>query len=210
VLKKVISAFLFVFFISNLNFAYGKEFNSFSTAKKHLISQVDNKTKTIYCGCSIKKEGKKLTPITNECGYKPRLELTRSGKVNVRAKRIEWEHIVPAWEFGHQLQCWQNGGRKNCIKMNEKFKKMESDINNLAPAIGEINGDRSNYRFGMLSDTPKRYGSCDVKIDFKQRVIEPPVKARKRIAEAYFYMQKTYGLRLSKKQKQLFNVWLKQ
>lgn len=34
----------------------------------------------------------------------------------------------------------------------------------------------------------------DVKIDFKQRVIEPPIQARKRIAEAYFYMQATYEL----------------
>lgn len=177
-----------------------KEFRSFSTAKKHLISQVTDKTKTLYCDCAIKKEGKKLTPITDECGYKPRLELTRSGKVNVRAKRIEWEHIVSAWELGHQLQCWKSGGRKNCIKNSAMFKKMEVDINNLAPVIGEINGDRSNFRFGMLSNTPKRYGSCAVKIDFKQRVIEPPVEARKRIAEAYFYMQSTYDLKISKKQ----------
>lgn len=203
-------AFIFcIVILAIFNFVSAQEFKSFSTAKKHLISQVTNETKTIYCGCSIKKEGKKLTPITEPCGYKPRLELTRSGNVNERAKRIEWEHIVPAWEFGHQLKCWQDGGRKNCRKNSDKFKKMEADINNLAPAIGEINGDRSNYRFGMLSNTPKRYGSCDVKIDFKQRVIEPPVKARKRIAEAYFYMQSTYGLKISNKQLKLFNAWLK-
>lgn len=206
-IQKILVSIFLIFVLSNLNFATAKEFNSFSSAKKHLISQVTNETKTIYCDCAIKKNGKKLTPITNDCGYKPRLELTRSGKVNVRSKRIEWEHIVPAWEFGHQLQCWQNGGRKNCRKNNKKFKKMEADINNLAPAIGEINGDRSNYRFGMLSNTPKRYGSCDVKIDFKQRVIQPPVKARKRIAEAYFYMQATYGLKISNKQLKLFNAW---
>lgn len=208
-IKKILVSILLVFVFSNLNYAKSKEFRSFSTAKKHLISQVTDKTKTIYCGCSIKKEGKKLTPIINECGYKPRLALTRSGKVNVRAERIEWEHIVPAWEFGHQLQCWQDGGRNNCRKNSKKFKKMEADINNLAPAIGEINGDRSNYRFGMLSNTPKMYGFCDVKIDFKQRVIEPPIQARKRIAKAYFYMESTYGLKISKKQQQLFNSWLK-
>ena len=159
--------FILICLFSNLTFAENKDFNSFATVKEYLISQVNDKIKTIYCDCSIKKEGKKLTPITNECGYKPRLEFTRSGKINVRAKRIEWEHIVSAWEFGHQLQCWQDGGRKNCRKNSKKFKQMEADINNLAPVIGEINGDRSNYRFGMLADTPKRYGSCDVKIDFK-------------------------------------------
>jgi len=62
----------------------------------------------------------------------------------------------------------------------------------------------------MLSNTPKRYGACNVKIDFKQRVIEPPLKARKRIAKAYFYMQSTYDLKISKKQLKLFNAWSKQ
>lgn len=208
-IKKLLIPILYIFIFSNISSALGKEFHSFSTAKKHLISQVTNETKTIYCDCAIQKNGKKLTPITDQCGYKPRLALTRSGKVNERAKRIEWEHIVPAWEFGHQLKCWQNGGRKNCRKTSEIFKKMEADINNLAPAIGEINGDRSNFRFGMLTDTPKRYGSCDVKIDFKQRTIEPPVQARKRIAEVYFYMHSTYGLKISDKQLKLFNAWLK-
>ncbi|EGH19336.1 endonuclease I, partial [Pseudomonas savastanoi pv. glycinea str. race 4] len=36
------------------------------------------------------------------CGYVPR----KSAK---RASRIEWEHIVPAWQIGHLRQCWQNG-----------------------------------------------------------------------------------------------------
>jgi len=27
-----------------------------------------------------------------------------------RASRIEWEHIVPAWFFGHNLDCWKRGG----------------------------------------------------------------------------------------------------
>lgn len=87
---------------------------------------------------------------------------------------------------------------------------MEADINNLAPAIGEINGDRSNYRFGILAGKATQYGRCQVKVDFKARVIEPPFNARKRIANAYFYMQKTYGLSISNKQQKLFNAWQNQ
>lgn len=115
-----------------------EQFTRFSTAKRHLIKTLPDNAKSIYCGCDIKKEGKKLVPDPSNCGYIPRNTLTRSGKVNVRALRIEWEHIVPAWEFGHQLQCWQDGGRKNCRKVSAKFRKMEADINNLAPAIGEV------------------------------------------------------------------------
>lgn len=186
---------------------YAEQFTSFSSAKKYLIKTLPNDAKSIYCGCDIKRQGKKLIPDPNACGYVPRNAVTRSGKPNARAVRIEWEHIVPAWEFGHQLQCWQDGGRKNCVKTSAKFRKMEADINNLAPAIGEINADRSNYRFGMVANNIKQYGACPVKVDFKQRVVEPPVYARKRIADAYFYMQKTYGLKISSKQQKLFTAW---
>lgn len=207
--NQFLKAFIFTLITLNLNFAIGKDFTSFSSAKKHLSNQVNIDTKTIYCACNIKKQGKKLVPDPASCGYEPRNEFTKKGKINARAKRIEWEHIVPAWEFGHQLQCWQDGGRKNCKKVSEKFRKMEADINNLAPAIGEINGDRSNFKFGMIAGEPRKYGACDVEIDFKQRVIEPPPEARKRIAEAYFYMQKAYGLKISKKQEKLFKAWIK-
>ncbi|ATC96268.1 deoxyribonuclease I [Pseudoalteromonas tunicata] len=183
------------------------EVANFEAAKKLLKQQVGHDTKTLYCGCAIKKVGKELKPDAKSCGYVPRKPITKSGLPNVRATRIEWEHIVPAWEFGHQLQCWQQGGRANCRKKSEKFRLMEADINNLAPAIGEINGDRSNFRFGMLSQPADQYGQCQVKIDFKQRVVEPPLASRKQIAEAYFYMQKTYQLKISDKQQKLFNVW---
>lgn len=187
-----------------------EQFTSFSSAKKHLIKNLPENAKSIYCGCDIKKQGNKLVPDPTHCGYVPRNAVTRSGKVNQRAHRIEWEHIVPAWEFGHQLQCWQHGGRRNCRKVSEKFRQMEADINNLAPAIGEINADRSNYRFGMLSENTNQYGRCEVKVNFKQRVIEPPFYARKQIADAYAYMQKTYGLKISAKQQQLFDAWQRQ
>lgn len=184
-----------------------KEFTSFSQAKRYLKKHIKADAKTLYCGCGIGKQGKKLIPETEACGYEPRNEFTKKGKVNQRAKRIEWEHIVSAWEFGHQLQCWQQGGRKNCRKTSAKFRKMEADIHNLAPAIGEINADRSNFRFGVLSQVETKHGDCDVKIDFKQRVIQPPKSAKKHIADTYFYMQKTYGLKISNKQQKLFNVW---
>lgn len=192
------------------NSLYAEQFTSFYSAKKHLINTLPNNATSLYCGCEIKRQGKKLIPDPTACGYVPRNAVTRSGKPNARATRIEWEHIVSAWEFGHQLQCWQDGGRKNCIKVSAQFRKMEADINNLAPAIGEINADRSNYRFGMITGSANQYGRCPVKVDFKQRVIEPPFYARERIASAYFYMQKTYGLKISDKQQKLFTAWQNQ
>ncbi|MGS0498237.1 endonuclease I [Pseudoalteromonas sp. S1727] len=205
------SHFLLALVLACLSFnLYAEQFTRFASAKKHLIKTLPENATSLYCGCDIKRQGKKLVPDPTACGYVPRNAVTRSGKPNARATRIEWEHIVPAWEFGHQLQCWQNGGRKNCIKTSAQFRKMEADINNLAPAIGEINADRSNYRFGMITGDANQYGRCQVKVDFKQRVVEPPFYARKRIADAYFYMQKTYGLKISDKQQKLFNTWQNQ
>ena len=62
----------------------------------------------------------------------------------------------------------------------------------------------------MITGDANQYGRCQVKVDFKQRLVEPPFHARKRIADAYFYMQKTYGLKISDKQQKLFTAWQNQ
>jgi deoxyribonuclease-1 len=104
-----------------------------------------------YCGCDIKWQGKKGLSDAQACGYVPRNKFIKKGNVNQRGKCIEWEHVMPAYWFGSQLQCWQDGGRKAC-------KQMEGDMHNLVPAIGELNADRSNYRFSMLEGEKRRYG----------------------------------------------------
>ena len=78
---------------------------------------------------------------------------------------------------------------------------------NLVPAVGEINGNRSNYSFAMLEGEPRVYGACDFEVDFKARKAEPAPEVRGSIARIYFYMQKKYGLHITKKQMQLFVAW---
>lgn len=85
--------------------------------------------------------------IENEQFYTPRNAFTNKGKENLRAKRIEWEHVMPAHNFAHHLPCWKEGGRKAC-KKDKTFKTMEADMHNLVPEIGEVNADRSNFRYG--------------------------------------------------------------
>lgn len=58
---------------------------------------------------------------------------------------------LPAYDFGRRRQCWQDGGRDNCRRNDAAFRMAEDDLCNLAPAIGEVNGDRSNMRFGMVT-----------------------------------------------------------
>lgn len=159
--------------------------------------------KSFYCDCDIRWQGKKGIPDLAGCGYQVR-------KNSTRASRIEWEHVMPAHHFGHQRQCWQDGGRKNCVKTDSVFRAMEADLYNLVPAIGEVNGDRSNYRFGVLPATAPLHGACPVKVDFKQQVFEPAPPVRGDIARVYFYMADKYNLNLSRAQQQLFIAWHKQ
>ncbi|OCH36926.1 endonuclease [Aliivibrio fischeri] len=192
--------------------AIGSAFNvlaappsSFSKAKKEAVKIYLDHPTSFYCGCDITwKDKKKGIPDLQSCGYNVR-------KQEKRASRIEWEHIVPAWQFGHQRQCWQDGGRKNCTRKDKQFKLMEADLHNLVPAIGEVNGDRSNFRFSQWNGSKgANYGQCAFKVDFKGRVAEPPAQSRGAIARTYLYMNQEYRFNLSKSQRQLMNAWDKQ
>ena len=183
---------------------------SFSKSKRILAKEIykDHQV-SFYCGCdySLKEKSsdskkKRLTPDWSSCGYKPR-------KQPKRASRIEWEHVMPAHHFGKHLQCWKDGGRKACRK-DPLFKKMESDMHNLVPAVGEVNGDRSNYKYGIISGENRAYGQCDVEVNFKARVAEPTADIRGNNARTYLYMSDRYGTRLSKQQRQLMLAWSKQ
>jgi len=173
---------------------------NFSQAKKLAVKIYQNHKNAFYSGCTFYSKGKKLIPDHKTCGYIPR-------KNTNRGSRIEWEHIVPAAHFGQQLQCWQNGGRKNCKKVSKKFREMEADLYNLVPAIGELNGDRSNYRLGMIPSEKRNYGKVDFEVDFKGRIAEPRKEVRGDIARIYFYMEKKYKLKISRSQKRLFQAW---
>ena len=182
--------------------SYSENIIKFSKAKRLLVNVYQDHQTTFYCGCDYSKRGKKLIPNLDSCGYEVRKQLKR-------ASRIEWEHVVPAWNFGHQMQCWQKGGRKAC-KKNKHFAQMEGDMHNLVPSIGEVNGDRSNYRFSEWNATPTQYGQCDIVIDFKGRKVQPPYNSRGQIARTYLYMADQYSLILSKQDKQLLGAWNRQ
>jgi deoxyribonuclease-1 len=188
--------------IASLTSAYAATPSSFRAAKKQAVKIYHDHKSSFYCGCDITWKGKKGAgkPDLASCGYQVRKQLKR-------ASRTEWEHVVPAWAFGHQLQCWQEGRRKNCSKNSLQFKTMESDLHNLVPAIGEVNGDRSNFRFNDWNGKPHQYGSCSMIVDFKQRSVQPPNRSRGAIARTYLYMNERYEMALSGAQYKLMNGW---
>lgn len=160
---------------------------------------------TLYCGCQWQWMGKSGGRVDlSSCGYQVRKQINR-------AQRIEWEHIVPAWVFGHQRQCWQNGGRKNCVMTDPVFRAIEADLYNIAPSIGEVNGDRSNFNYGQLaSSVLSPYGQCQSRVDFKNRIFEPRNEVKGQVARVMFYMYDRYNLTMSKQQQQLLMAWDRQ
>lgn len=200
-MKKTLSLLLLI--LSAQSLAGVSSFDETKQLLRRRVFQTDT-DRTFYCGCKWEWAGKTGGRVNlGSCGYVPR-------KNQARAERIEWEHVVPAWVFGHQRQCWQAGGRKNCAANDAVYRAMEADPYNLRVAIGEVNGDRSNFSFGMLPKMAPQYGACDIKIDLKQKMVEPRDEIKGQIARTYFYMHKRYNLSMSKQQEQLFSAWNKQ
>ncbi|MNG72057.1 Endonuclease-1 precursor [compost metagenome] len=195
--------------LSVLTPAFASPPATFSEAKviakqKIYLDQSSSAMGDLYCGCKwtwVGKSGGRIDP--ESCGYETR-------KQQSRAERTEWEHIVPAWTFGHQRQCWQNGGREHCVDEDPIFRAMEADLFNLYPAVGEVNGDRSNFNYGMVSSVAPQYGQCTTKVDFQQKAAEPRDEVKGLVARTTFYMFDRYKLSMSRQQQQLLMAWDKQ
>ena len=182
----------------------------FREAKRFAAQIHKDQPLTIYCGCRY--NGKKID--LQSCGYQP---LSDSG----RALRLEWEHVVPAEAFGQSFKEWREGapqcrkkgrpirGRK-CAEKNPEFARMEADLYNLWPEIGELNGLRANFAMAELGEekTPKgQFGKCRARVE--DRKFEPMPQAKGRVARTYLYMEQAYPGRgiVSDKNQKLFEAW---
>jgi len=209
--KHLLILLISILLLSSQAFSQNTQITSFSKSKKLLLKLYKDNPVTLYCGCSYKDK----KPNLSSCGYIPK-------KNNKRANRIEWEHVVPAHAFGQSFSEWRRGhskcvtkkgkkfkGRKCAGKMNKEYKRMQADMYNLYPAIGEVNGRRSNYSMAIIKGEKREFGKCDVEIE--SRKVEPKESIRGEIARTYLYMDSVYPGRgiISKKNRKLFESWNK-
>ncbi len=185
------------------------EIDSFNKAKRLLEQKVyyDHRV-TLYCEAQFDKKKN----ITLPAGF-------TTDKHEKRATKVEWEHVVPAENFGRAFKEWREGdracvnnsgksfkGRKCAEMVNMDYRLMQADLYNLYPAIGAVNAMRQNYQFQLLPDVPASFGTCEMKIS--KRRAEPPVNARGQIARTYLYMAQTYPkFNLSRQQQRLMDAW---
>ncbi|MDM8565107.1 endonuclease [Candidatus Halobeggiatoa sp. HSG11] len=170
---------------------------TFKKAKKALypIYKQLRLEKTFYCNCQYRNK----KPNLSSCGVRPKKDVKRMN-------RLEAEHVVPASLVGNTMSCWKRGGRKNCSRNNKAFQLVEGDLHNLVPALGEVNGNRSNYPpVENIRGESREYGNCDVEISRKK--FEPPPDKRGDIARAYLYMWKVYDAPLTRKEIKMFKLW---
>lgn len=213
-MKKVLALFLTlsVIVLGTPSFANQSRGNttleSYVQAKKTLDQRVyfDHRV-TLYCGATYDKRRTVMLPK----GFK-----TPSDKK--RAKRVEWEHVIPAQWFGREFDAWKYGsfectdgsgrGRQCAERVSREFRLMHADMYNLFPAIGAVNRIRSNYPYTEFpSFIPSTFGSCPMKVHRKKA--EPPPAARGQIARAALYMQWAYPerVKLSEKMNKLMLRW---
>lgn len=181
---------------------------TFEQAKKILYNDIyQGHAISFYCGCSFHPGTRKVD--WSSCGYVPRQNPER-------ASRIEAEHVMPAHQFGNFRQCWREpetvcggkmSGRKCCEAKDPVFQTAHNDLNNLYPAVGEVNGDRSNFNWGEIPGEKREYGACNMEVDESIRRAEPPEAVKGNIARTMFYMEATYGFRLSDQDRKLYGAW---
>ena len=85
--------------------------------------------------------------------------------------------------------------------MNQTSGVVRKTINAHLLLFGQLNNSLF-FKF----DFPM-HGQCDVKVDFKQRVVEPRDQVKGLAARVHFYFADYYGLTLSRQQQQLFMAW---
>ena len=84
---------------------------------------------------------------------------------------------------------------------------MQADLYNLQPAVGEVNGLRSNYQIALINGEKREFGKCDVEI--KNKKFEPSENVRGNIARIYMYMELSYPkyIRFDKNIKEMIIAW---
>lgn len=176
--------------------------DSWSEAKRWAQALYTDHPVTAYCGCPYTPDRR---VDLESCGYRP------NTKYRSRANRVEWEHVMPAYNIGHQRQCWQNSpegvsGRKWCEETDPVFLRAHNDLHNLLPVIGQLNALRSNYRYGEIPGEFRRYGEyCDFEIH--GRVAEPPEYLKGSVARIWFYMRDVYGVKISSRDENQLKAW---
>lgn len=159
-----------------------------------------------------------LVPDHESCGFKPKGSGYRAGRIEWEHAMPAslFGRTFKAWTEGdeacvspyrEQRVCKRDGdgaihcetvihepkpykGRRCARKVSKEFARMEEDMHNLYPAIGDVNGYRGDLPFGMVAGEKREFGKCDFELG--PDAAEPAPSVRGEMARTWFYMKNRY------------------
>ncbi len=171
-------------------------------AEKQLnrIYKLAGKFQTLHCGCTFDKI-KQVSTSLCERGGKNVLE-------DKNSRILEWVSMMPEYVFGKTLKCWTKNlcvrpgdikvkGAQCCSEVSPKYKKMESDMHNIFPAINKPYSmeQSSDAFFGGIWE----YEFCPEET--------PATHIKGNIARAYLYMSYQYKISLEEGLEDMLRKW---
>ena len=204
---KFISTVTLVLTISLSVNAQNVKFNTYQVSKYKMYDIYRGHNETFYCKATFDNQRNIILPE----GMSVPKQYKNKGK-----DKMEWEHIVPAENFGRTFDEWNKQlcdtkTNRECVqRLSPEFNRMEADMYNLYPSIGFVNTMRSNYNFTELpKEVPNSVAGCNFKV--YKRKVEPAEYTKGVIARTYFYMEDAYPrYKISKKMKKMLVVWDKE
>ena len=167
---------------------------------------------TLFCQCPFDPS---QTLSTGDCGYRP-------GEQSEGGERARWRRLVPVNKRASRMKCWKKGhpdcldeeGRKftgrQCCSLpgvSEKFRRMNADLHNIVPVIGELHESSFHLFPGEVEGENRSFGACDFEIDREKEVYEPAESVRGDVARIFLYMNETYGVKIEEKNRALLLKW---
>ncbi len=206
--KLLVQLLFFVFVLTGQSVALPP--SSFSKAKRLAMEIFKDNPETLYCQCRF--DSNKQINLAS-------CNMQDAGTIE-RALRVEFEHIMPAYQLGQHFRCWTEAictnskgkkyrGRKCCRAVNRQFRAAEAELYNLWPSVGLINQLRSNFDYDYLHHQYPAYG-CDFKYDNHMKKAEPGNLVKGLVARASLFMAEQYQIPMSEEQRQLFLTWHQQ
>lgn len=201
---------------------------SFYAVKQEMLNKIyfDHR-QTLYCGATWNTR-KKISlphgfklPNLQQVDFKIYDDMTAE-ELQDKAERLEWEHIVPAQNFGKTFYEWTKGhkncvgskgrsfkGRQCAVQESEDFRYMYADMYNLYPSIGAVNYLRAHFSPTQFEPWQKNtFGTCAMKISHNK--MEPPDEVKGLIARTYLYMQASYPrYRIGEPAESVLKAWAK-
>lgn len=183
--------------ISGSKHSWVKRWRTIKNIADHEVYASDPDKTTFYCKCKYisNYNYSGSDGISESC----EVEFTTRYNRERRGKWVEWEHVVPRSYFSNKAE-----------KYSEAWIRMATDMHNIVPSIGAVNGERGAKPYGVAkqASNAEHWEGCPG-VSFTQNVFEPSDKTKPVAARISMYMYEKYDLEISPEQTDLFKGWCK-